>query len=78
MNPTTETKAPATVEQKPSVGRIVHLNTEGEPLAAIVTAVDEKGRASLCVLNPNSMFFLAEVEFSKEPLSGSWSWPPRA
>lgn len=74
------------VDQKPSVGRIVHYKSYGTPngeytpecRAAIVTAVIEKddhgnpieGAVSLCVLNPTGMFFNETVLQSEEDKKG--------
>jgi hypothetical protein len=75
------------VDQKPSVGRIVHYQSFGtpngeylsEPRAAIITQVDKglTGDVGLAILNPTGMFFTVRVPFSAEPKPGHWSWPPR-
>ncbi len=77
-----------TMDQKPSVGRIVHYQSYGTPggefpsapRAAIIAAVDpahDGQRVDLCVLNPNGMFFNTGVWFSETPKPGYWNWPPR-
>lgn len=77
--------------QTPSIGRIVHYQSFGtpggeylpEPRAAIITAVPDSawGRAnqgvSLCVLNPEGMYFNQHVPYADSPTPGHWSWPPR-
>lgn len=81
-------------EQKPTVGRVVHYVSYGTPggeyqpehRAAIITAVIEKddkgvpldGCVSLCVLNPEGMFF-KQVCFLDEAdkKGGTWHWPER-
>jgi len=80
------------MEQKPSVGRIVHYQSHGspngqhksEPRAAIITAVTpkldfvtEQPFVDLCVLNPTGMYFDRATPFSPEPKPGHWNWPPR-
>lgn len=76
------------VEQKPTVGRVVHYRSYGTPggeylpeaRAAIVTQVgfeDGDYYASLCVLNPTGMFFNEKVAYSADDAPGCWSWPPR-
>ncbi len=74
------------MDQKPSVGRIVHYQAYGTPggeyksvpRAAVVTQVnDEPGSVGLCILNPTGQFFNQAVPFSEEPKPGHWNWPPR-
>jgi hypothetical protein len=74
------------MDQKPSVGRIVHYQSYGTPggeyspmpRAAVVTDVTEgSSTVGLCVLNPIGMFFNRDVPFSAEPKPGHWNWPPR-
>jgi hypothetical protein len=75
------------MEQKPSVGRIVHYQSFGTPggeylpapRAAVVTQVNgEAGSVGLCILNPTGQFFNQSVPYSAEPKPGHWNWPPRA
>ncbi|WP_063039701.1 hypothetical protein [Nocardia pseudovaccinii] len=71
----------------PSIGRIVHYQSYGtpggehpsEPLAAIVTSVDDRGRVGLAVFYDNGISHKADVPYSwaDEPEPGHWSWPPR-
>lgn len=71
----------------PTVGRIVHYQSFGTPKgeyqslarAAIVTAVREDGRVSVCILNPTGIFFTEGLEEapSDAPRAGCWNWPPR-
>jgi hypothetical protein len=77
------------MEQKPSIGRIVHYQSHGspngqhksEPRAAIITAVYETppapGAVDLAVLNPTGMYFDKGTPFSETPKAGHWNWPPR-
>jgi hypothetical protein len=80
------------MEQKPSIGRIVHYQSHGspngqhpsEPRAAVITAVRTDGTApesagfvDLCVLNPTGMYFDRGTPFSETPKAGHWNWPPR-
>lgn len=79
------------MSQQPTVGRIVHYQSHGtpggeylpEPRAAIITKVftpvpgDGEQTVSLCVLNPEGMYFLRAARFSEDPKPGHWSWPPR-
>lgn len=79
------------MDQKPSVGRIVHYKSYGTPngeyepecRAAVITAVGtegEDGRAlvSLAVLNPEGMFFNRHVNQDEQSKNGgTWHWPER-
>ena len=77
------------MEQKPSVGRIVHYVSYGTPggeyesqcRAAVITAVHTEFLVDLAVLNPEGMFFNREVTHSGVALSahggGTWHWPER-
>jgi hypothetical protein len=75
------------MDQKPSVGRIVHYQAFGTPggeykslpRAAVVTQVNNEDGTSvgLCILNPTGQFFNQTVEYSAEPKPGCWNWPPR-
>lgn len=75
---------------KPTVGRIVHYVSYGEPggeyvgecRAAIVTRLhdDEADQlVGLCVLNPEGMFFDRAAPYADagENEGGSWHWPER-
>lgn len=74
------------MDQKPTVGRIVHYQAYGTPggeyasvpRAAIVTQVHSDECVSLCVLNPTGQFFNQSVNYSAEPKPGCWNWPPRS
>jgi len=79
------------MDQKPSVGRIVHYRAlgsadgkfpVGECRAAVITAVlfgenNQPGDVSLCVLNPTGMYFNAVVNYSETEKGGTWHWPER-
>ena len=70
--------------QVPTVGRIVHYHSYGSPggefkpcpRAAVVADVHEDGEITVCVLNPNGIYF-NRVKHSEEPKPGCWNWPPR-
>lgn len=74
------------MEQKPSIGRIVHYQAYGTPggefkslpRAACITEVHdaEKGDVTVFVMNPSGLFF-NRVSYSAEPKPGCWNWPPR-
>lgn len=73
------------MEQKPTIGRIVHYQRYGtpggehkaEPSPAIVTQVlDETGKCQLFVMNPNGVYHNA-TPYSETPKPGHWNWPPR-
>ncbi len=74
------------MEQKPSIGRVVHYQKYGtpggehksEPSAAIITKVinEETKECQLFVMNPNGVYFNA-TPYSEEPKPGHWNWPPR-
>lgn len=69
------------MEQKPSVGRIVHYqayNEKGEcAYAAIVTRVNEDETIDLATFGSNSLYFQPKVKYSAEPKPGCWNWPPK-
>jgi hypothetical protein len=80
------------MDQKPSIGRVVHYQSYGTPggeyesvpRAAIITQVPENdpngnpnGFVGLCILNPTGMFFNPHVKYSETPKAGCWNWPPR-
>lgn len=73
------------MNQKPSVGRIVHYQAFGTPggeyksvpRAAVITEVHSDEDIGLCILNPTGQFFNQHVRYSEEPKPGCWNWPPR-
>lgn len=74
------------MDQKPSIGHIVHYQAYGTPggeypsvpRAAIITQVGNDGlNVGLCILNSTGMFFNPVVPHSAEPMAGCWNWPPR-
>lgn len=75
------------MEQKPSVGRVVHYTSYGTPKgefamecrAAIITAVKEDGTVDICIMNPTGLFFAQNVKMNPlaEPHGGTWHWPER-
>lgn len=73
------------INPHPSVGRIVHYVSYGTPggeyksemRAAIITRVIDAETLSLCVLNPEGMFFNQSVPYNSTPVGGTWHWPER-
>lgn len=72
------------MDQKPSVGRIVHYTPDSDepgPWAAIITRVSidvARLDVNLGVFSPNGFLSPRDgVEFSEKPSPGCWSWPPR-
>ena len=68
------------MEQKPSIGRIVHFNSDnGLPahkVAAIITQVNPAdGKVSLCIIGATGMGFRFNIEQGNE--AGQWNWPER-
>lgn len=67
---------------KPTVGRVVYYKSYGTPngeyssedRAAVITSVGVNNQVSLCVLNPEGMFFNQCVEQGQE--GGQWDWMP--
>ena len=69
---------------KPTVGRIVYYKSYGTPggeypsvnRTAIITEVSNQdaGIISLCVLNPEGMFFNKDVQQGQA--GGQWDWMP--
>lgn len=73
------------MNQKPSIGRIVHYQRygspggehESKPSPAIITDVLEDGATvDIMVFNPNGLYF-NRTPYSETPKPGHWSWPPR-
>lgn len=72
------------MEQKPSVARMVHYQAYGTPggefksvpRAAVIAEVHSDEEITVCVLNPQGLFF-NRVKYSAEPKPGCWNWPPR-
>lgn len=74
---------------KPSIGRIVHYVSYGTPggeypsvcRAAVITDVSvlcHREEVSLCVLNPEGLFFNKHVPHDEaEKSGGTWHWPER-
>jgi hypothetical protein len=76
------------MDQKPSIGRIVHYHAYGTPggefksvpRAAIVTEIYDEATEEIgvCVLNPSGIFFnRAKHAPNDVPIPGHWNWPPR-
>lgn len=74
------------MQQRPSVGRIVHYQAYGSPKgehkslprAAVVTEVDADGQTvGLCVLNPTGQYFNQHTRYAEQPTPGCWNWPPK-
>lgn len=72
------------VEQKPSVGRVVHYTSYGTPggeylpecRAAMVTEVTGE-TVSLFVMNPTGVFLNTRVRYDDMAHGGTWHWPER-
>lgn len=73
------------MEQKPSIGRIVHYTNLGdkdgryppEQQAAIITGLNADGTVALHILYKTGQFDMAAVPQSETYERGHWSWPPR-
>lgn len=77
------------MDQKPSVGRVVHYVSFGTPggeypsvcRAAVITEADSEPGVTavgLAVLNPTGMFFNRDVKQSEGGHEGgTWHWPER-
>lgn len=73
------------MEQKPSVGRVVHYVSYGTPggeylsecRAAMVTAVQDDETVSLFVMNPTGVFLNQGVSHDPLHQGGTWHWPER-
>lgn len=72
------------MEQKPSIGRIVHYQAHGSPNGqhkpaarpAIISAVISDTEVDVTVFNPTGLFF-NRVTLGGPDVPGSWFWPPR-
>lgn len=66
---------------QPTIGRIVHLHlaSEHDPVAAIITGVQPEGTVHLCIFPPLQLpgYPVSAVPYSDEPKPGHWTWPPR-
>ncbi len=60
----------------PSVGRIVHFNTESGPHAALVIAVPTDAGPTLQVCNTGGTWS-TQTNVTEGTLAGQWMWPPR-
>jgi hypothetical protein len=73
------------MEQKPSVGRVVHYKSYGTPggeyapecRAAIITEIVSDDMVGLAVLNPTGMFFNRATHREDVQTGGTWHWPER-
>lgn len=67
--------------QQPSVGRIVHyvdLDINEEPIAALITKVDDLGAVDLTVFPPGGApLFREDVQHDEDGPDRTWHWPPR-
>jgi hypothetical protein len=58
----------------PSIGQIVHYVSYGECHAAIVTAREPTGFASLTVFTPNGTFHSEPCDQDEDKRGGTWHW----
>ena len=78
------------MDQKPSVGRIVHFGHPvydkdrqdspvfAEPWAAMITQVNADDTVHLAIFPPDGVARARQrVKFSPELNADNWSWPPR-
>ena len=72
------------MEQKPSIGRIVHFTAaDGPPktgsaaYASIITAVNADESVELATFGPNSLYFQHAVKFDADGANHTWRWPPK-
>lgn len=66
------------MEQKPSIGRIVHYASKAGPQAALVVDTFDDGSVSLTVFwNIGGSKFFEGVKFDATEAPGTWRWPPR-
>ncbi|BFH71902.1 MAG: hypothetical protein E6230_15320 [Paenibacillus dendritiformis] len=62
------------MNQKPSIGRIVHF-VGIAPRAAIITGVVDDETVHLCIFNPAGIIFAQNVKRGDD--YDQWNWPPR-
>jgi hypothetical protein len=73
------------MDQKPSIGRIVHYcgkdDDDTRPYAAIITSIgaDNEGIVDLYVFGDRNCtpFAVGDAPYSEQPKTGCWMWPPR-
>lgn len=65
------------MEQKPSLGRVVHFAEEGGPYAAIIVGVNPDESVELATFGPNSLYFQHNIKFDADGAKHTWRWPPR-
>lgn len=73
------------MDQKPSVGRIVHYVNLGDrdgkfppkTQAAVITGLNDDGSVDLKIFYRSGIFDRQRVAFSKIGERGCWNWPPR-
>lgn len=79
------------MEQKPSVGRVVHYVSYGTPggeytsqcrAAMVAGVVDQPAEGfavevDLCVINPTGLFFNRCHQDETDKRGGTWHWPER-
>lgn len=73
------------VEQTPSVGRIVHYTNLGDAegkyppqiQAAIITGVNDDGTVALKVFYKTGLFDMPSAVYDDTGRRGTWRWPPR-
>lgn len=67
------------MDQKPSVGRIVHyVDSDGACLAALITEPDEGETVSLAIFERSGMAFRFAAHDEEMKRRSSWHWPERA
>ena len=75
------------MEQKPSIGRIVHYTNLGDAdgryppttQAALITGLNDDGTVALHIFYKTGQFDMPSVPRSDDdvPKRGHWNWPPR-
>lgn len=70
------------MDQKPSIGRIVHFASpagyRGEVWAAIVTRVHSDSEVDLTAFTPGSgVIGFSRMALGGPDVQGTWFWPPR-